>query len=207
MFDPNSRLPEGRACSTKIAVLIVLCIAGSLPLAASEMASATYTFSQASPTTWNYEFTLTDTGTTPVGTFWFSWLPGQGYMNTAPLSAAAPTGWVAQTTNGAAAGDGFSERWVDNAGALMPGQSISGLSFISTTTPDQIAGASPFHGGTPELTSDIYMGAPLVGADAPFAATLATTSAPEPSSVVLILVAGVLLLLGNWHRLLYLRSR
>jgi hypothetical protein len=192
----------------RIAVFTILCVAGSLPLAASEMAAATYTLNQLSPTTWNYEFTLTNTGTTPIGTFWLSWLPGQGYMNTAPISAVAPTLWVAQTTNGTAAGDGFSERWVDNAGALMPGQSISGLSFVSATTPAEIAGASPFHGGIAELTSDVYMGAPLVGADAPFVATLATTSAaPEPSSVVLILLAGVLLLVGNWRRLLHLRSR
>jgi hypothetical protein len=172
------------------------------------MAAATYTFSQVSPTTWNYELTVTDTGTTPIGTFWFSWLPGQGFMNTAPISAAAPTGWVAQTTNGTAVGDGFSERWVDNAGGLMPGQSISGLSFISATTPTQIAGRSAFHGGIPELTSDVYTGAPLIGADAPLVATLATTSAaPEPSSVVLIMLAGVLLLAGQWRRLLHLRSR
>lgn len=192
---------------TRIAIFTVLCVAGSLRLGASEMAAATYTFDQPSLTTWNYEFTLTDTGTTPIGTFWFSWLPGQGYMNTAPISAVAPTGWVAQTTNGTQAGDGFAERWVDNSGALMPGQSISGLSFVSATTPAEIAGASPFHGGIPELTSDVYMGAPLVGADAPFVATLAKTSAtPEPSSVFLILSAGVLLLVGNRRRLVHPRS-
>ena len=192
---------------TRMVFVAVLCIAGTLRLTASEMAGATYTFNQLSPTTWNYQFSVTDTGTTPIGTFWFSWLPGQNYMNTAPISAAAPTGWMAQTFHGTTAGDGFSERWVDNAGALMPGQSISGLSFVSATTPDEIAGASPFHGGIPELTSDVYMGAPLVGADAPFVATLASTSAvPEPSSVVLILLAGVLLLVGNWRRSLHLRS-
>jgi hypothetical protein len=165
------------------------------------MASATYTVTQLSPTTWQYDLTLTDIGTTPIGTFWFSWLPGQGYMNTAPISAVAPTGWVAVTTNGTALGDGFSERWVDTAGVLMPGQSQSGFSFVSATTPAQLAGPSPFHGGIPELTSDIYMGAPLVGPDAPFLVTLAATATPEPSSVVLLLSGGGLLLMGGWRRL------
>lgn len=205
-LDEGFRLNHQHKVITRIVSIAVLCIAGSLPLAASEMAAATYTFSQLSPTTWNYQFTLTDTGTTPIGTFWFSWLPGQGYMNTAPISAVAPAGWVAETFNGTTAGDGFSERWVDNAGALMPGQSISGLSFVSATTPAEIAGASPFHGGIPELTADVYMGAPLIGTDAPFVATLAPASAaPEPSSVVLILLAGVLLLVANWRRLVHLR--
>ena len=189
-------------------MLTLVCFAASLPLAASEMAAATYTFNQVSPTTWNYDLTVTDTGTTPIGTFWFSWLPGEGFMNTAPISATAPTGWSAMTTNGTTAGDGFSEQFVDHAGALMPGQSISGFSFISATTPAEIAGPSPFHGGLPEATSDVYMGAPLVGADAPLVATVATTSAaPEPSSVALIVLAGALLLARSWRRLLHPRSR
>jgi hypothetical protein len=187
---------------TAVAVPL-LCVAGSLPLAASEIAEATYSVTQLTPTTWNYMFTLTDIGTTPIGTFWFSWLPGQGYMNTAPISAIAPTGWVAVTTNGTAAGDGFSERWADTAGTLGPGQSLSGFSFVSSTTPAQLAGASPFHGGIPELTSDVFMGAPLVGPDAPFLVTLAATT-PEPSSVLLILSAGGLLIVRKRRRLLRL---
>src|ERR1700751_2324169 len=51
---------------TRILFFAVLCIAGSLRLAASEMAAATYTLNQLSPTTWNYQFTVTDTGTTPI---------------------------------------------------------------------------------------------------------------------------------------------
>jgi hypothetical protein len=188
-------------------ILAALCAVGSLPLVADEIAEATYSVTQVSPTTWSYAFTLTDAGTTPIGTFWFSWLPGEGFMQTAPLSAVAPTGWVDTNTNGTAAGDGFSERWVDNAGALMPGDSLSGFSFVSMTTPSEIAGASPFHNGTPELTSDVYMGAPLVGADAPFVVTAATPVAtPEPSSVVLIL-AGIALLIVKSCWSLRLRPR
>lgn len=187
----------------RIAVFALVGMAGSLHLAASQMASATYTFTQLTPTTWDYSLTLRDTGTTPIGTFWFSFLPGQGYMNTAPISAVAPSGWVAVTTNGTAAGDGFSERWVDTTGGLMPGDSLGGFSFVSATTPAEIAGASPFHGGIPELTSDVYMGAPLVGPDAPFLVMLGpTTSTPEPSSIVLILSVGLLLIAGSrkWLR-------
>ena len=32
--------------------------------------------------------TVTDTGTTPIGTFWFSWVPGQGYLPDQPTFAA-----------------------------------------------------------------------------------------------------------------------
>jgi hypothetical protein len=89
----------------------------------------------------------------------------------------------------------------------MPGQSISGFSFVSSTTPAEIAGASPFHGGIPELTADVYMGAPLVGPDAPFLVTAAPVATPEPSSVVLILFAGVVLLIVKSPRLLHLSLR
>lgn len=182
---------------TTFAFFSVLFVGGSLPASADEMASATYTVTQVTPTTWDYQFTLTDSGTTPIGTFWFSWLPGLGFMQTSPISGIAPAGWTVGPTNGTTAGDGFSERWIDTSGALMPGQSLGGFSFISSTTPSEIAGASPFHGGIPELTADVYMGAPLVGPDAPFLVRAAPVATPEPSSVGLILSAGSLLLLAG----------
>jgi hypothetical protein len=39
---------------------------------------------------WDYTINLTDTGMTTVGTFWFSWIPGQGYLPTLPTAFAPP---------------------------------------------------------------------------------------------------------------------
>lgn len=43
-------------------------------------------------------------------------------------------------------------------------------SFLGPITAPR--GPSPFHGGIPELTGDVYIGAALVGPDAPFLVTL-----------------------------------
>ena len=60
----------------------------------------------------NYRYTivLADTGTTSIGTFWFSWLPGQGYLPSQPTFT-APTQWSAQLTDGPLPGNGFSILW------------------------------------------------------------------------------------------------
>jgi hypothetical protein len=43
----------------------------------------------------NYNITLTNSAssTSPIGTFWFAWVPGKDFLGTSPISETAPTGW------------------------------------------------------------------------------------------------------------------
>ncbi|MFO1159012.1 MAG: hypothetical protein U1E60_24385 [Reyranellaceae bacterium] len=79
-----------------------------------ESASATISVVQINPTTYQYSITVTDTGSTPIGTFWFSWIPGQGYLPNLP-SFTSPADWSATITDGAPPGNGYSILWTANS--------------------------------------------------------------------------------------------
>lgn len=147
--------------------------------AAGISAEATMSYSQISPGVYDYQITVTDTGTTAIGTFWFSWIPGAGFMPAAPSSESSPAGWVDALTNG-----GKAIQWKATTDLIEPGDSLSGFSFDSTVTPEQFLGNFPGPGtgaGDPILTTTVYAGAPLVGADDIFV----VTETPEPGTLLL----------------------
>jgi hypothetical protein len=160
------------------------------PLHASEIASAVISSTQLTPTTFQYTMDLTDAGTTNIGTFWFSWVPGEGFMDSAPLSLSAPANWHVAQTDGPPPVDGYSIQWVAMAGAaLTPGDSLSGFTFESELTPQDLAGLSSIHVGTPVLTSFTYSGAPFSDGGFSFVVTeAAATAAPEPTTLFLFVV-------------------
>ena len=169
-----------------LAAIAIALACAAAPAAASEAATATYSSTQLSPTSWQYTLTLNDTGTTDIGTFWFAWVPGEDFMPTAPSSIDSATGWSALTTHGSAA-DGFAIQWKAGAGALLaPGQSLSGFTFDSATSPQQMMGDSPFFPGTPVTTAFIYQGAPFSDAGVELTAQAAPSAVPEPSSLALM---------------------
>jgi hypothetical protein len=140
----------------------------------------------------NFDYTInltnTSSGTSadPIATFWFSWVPGANFMNTKPISVTTPSGWSDVITNGGAT-DGFAIQFNANslANDLAPG-GMTSFSFVSATTPAELAGNSPFHPSTPELTSFVYSQGPLVGDPfGPFLVSAEVSSVPEPSSLVL----------------------
>ena len=165
-----------------------LALSGSACFAAGISASATLTDTQPTPGVWNYSMTLNNTGTTSVGTFWFAWVPGAGFLTTMPSSISSPAGWTEINTN---AGDAI--QWTTTSSLLAAGQSLSGFNFTSTESPTQLLGTfagSPTGAGAgdPDLTSVAYAGAPLVGSASQFVVTeAAPTVTPEPDSLVLTL--------------------
>ena len=179
-----TKLSRFRVC-TLIASLIIGCIS----LNAAETATATISGTK-SGSVYNYDITVTDTGTTSVGTFWFSWLPGEGFLPAAPTNITGPTGWATAITNGGLPADGFSVRWVAGAGsALDPGDSMSGFDFTSTLSPADLGGISAIHTGTPILTSFIYSGGPFSDAGATVLVTEAAATTPEPGTSSLVGIA------------------
>ncbi len=111
----------------------------------TEHASATITPVQIDATHWQYSITLTDTGTTLLGTFWFAWVPGQDFLATSPIVVVDPTGWSDVITNGGPS-DGFAIRWVASwlPTDLQPGDALGGFTFTSTDAPSSVLGDSVF---------------------------------------------------------------
>ena len=166
-----------------LAAISIACACGATPATASEAASATFSSTQLSPSSWQYSLTLDDSGTTDVGTFWFAWVPGKDFMSTAPSGIVDPAGWTAITTH-AGATDGYAIQWKAGSGALLaPGQSLSGFMFDSSMSPAQMMGDSPFFPTTPVTTTFVYQGAPFSDAGVEF--TVQAAAVPEPSSLAL----------------------
>jgi hypothetical protein len=185
-----------------IRTMLLVAVAGMVSsVHAAEIASAIISSTQLDPTDWQYDVTLTDTGTTNVGTFWFSWVPGEDFMGVAPADVLAPASWGDAVTHGGA-GDGFAIQWVADAAGdeLTPGNSLGGFQFDSTLSPSQMAGDSPFYPGMPVLTAFVYSGAPF--SDAGFQLLVQPAAAtPEPvSGTLAILGAGVLVFMQSIRR-------
>jgi hypothetical protein len=139
----------------------------------TESATATVTATQLGQDSYQYSVTLTDTGTTPLGTLWFAWVPGQDFLDTSPTSVSSPSGWTDQITNFGTT-DGYAIQWhvvATGTGEVAAGASLSGFSFTSADTPAQVSGDSSFHPGTPVLTSFVYSGQPFSDAGYQLVAT------------------------------------
>ena len=159
-------------------LVTLLCVA-SVNSYASLLATATFTDTEVSPGVFEYDITLNNTGTTDIGTFWFSWVPGLGFMTAAPTNLQSPAGWSAAITNG-----GASIQWLDS-GVLAAGSSQSGFMFDSTLTPAEITGPSSTP-GDPVSTSFVYIGAPFNDPGLQLVVNAAQTSTtPEPGTVML----------------------
>src|SRR5215467_7284372 len=106
----------------KYAFALAILFAANSALAA-ETASATISSSGSSP--FHYSLTLNDTGTTTIGTFWYAWIPGYGFLNTPPTNITSPVGWSAQITSEIG---GESIEWTANSPAdyITAGHSLAG---------------------------------------------------------------------------------
>jgi hypothetical protein len=166
-----------------LTTLFLAGLAALTPARANEMASATYDATSLGGGVFKYDIKLTDTGTTTIGTFWFSWVPGEGFMPTLPSSILSPAGWSDMVTNGPPPSDGYSIQWVTTT-PIMSGDSVSGYEFQSTMTPAQLASISLIHPPQPIATSFIFSGAPFSDPGTSFVAT----PVPEPSTLGLTLL-------------------
>jgi hypothetical protein len=180
--------------STKLLLLLVVFLAASVSIRANGLdATATYTDMMVSPGVFQYDLTLTNTGTTTIGTFWFSWIPGAGFMAVSPTNVMSPAGWTAMITNS------FAIQWT-NPSPLAMGDSVTGFMFDSTMTPAQFLGTFPGPGlgmGDPITTAFLYIAAPFADPGAQITAMpAAVVGTPEPSSLSLAAIAMGLLALA-----------
>jgi hypothetical protein len=178
---------------------------GAVPAwATNPTATATYTDTMISPGEFQYNITLNNTGTVPIGVYWFSWVPGNGFLSPTPTNIMSPSGWTDNPTN-----KGSAIMWMSSSSWLAPGGTLAGFSFESTERPDQLAGK--FTGKEPGTgdwitTSYVYTQLPppdqisiqtLTADGTQFVTTAATTTraVPEPATFGLLglSLAGMLL--------------
>jgi hypothetical protein len=150
--------------------------------AQGEVASATLT-----PISGNgpfvYALTLVDSGSTAIGSVWYSWTPGHNYLPSVPSAAASQTtGWTTSVQGSAGAA---SVQFVAGAGdALQPGQSAT-FDFTSADSPSTLAGSVPI--GSPPVETPIGTStAYTAGLFSDGGDKFVVSSVPEPSSWVLL---------------------
>jgi hypothetical protein len=183
-----------------LAIVSLACAALAGYTWGDEMASATIDPSPLGGGVYQYQITLDDIGTTPVGTFWFSWIPGEDFMPVMPMEIDSPAGWSEIVTHGGAT-DGYAIQWKASAAAtaLQPGDSLSGYKFQSTVTPAELAAANGFYPDKlPVVTAFVYSGGPF--SDAGFRLEPTTSSVPEPSTMLWTAVIFFALVIFRYRR-------
>lgn len=171
-----------------IALATAFCALLANPASADLLATATISDSQIGPSEYQYDLTLNDVGTTPIGTFWFAWVPGLNFMSATPTSVTSPSGWTDHLTTG----PGTAIQWLAGSNTLAAGGSLTGFSFDSTETPAQLAGfAAPPNQTFPVTTSTVYSGAPF--SDGGFQFVPSVVPLPDTFSLLALGVAGSVL--------------
>jgi len=135
------------------------------------------------PGGFNYTLTLDDIGSTTIGTFWFSWIPGFSYMTVSPTSIGSPSGWSAFIVPESG---GYSIEWAANSAAsyIQPNGSSSAFTFSSTETPAQFAADTTLVPGVPTTTSFVYSGAALASTSEQIVATVGSTPAEAATATM-----------------------
>ena len=175
-----------------VAMGSIASVARQAAAASPPVASATITTVSTGATN-SYSLKLTDSAASPspIGTFWFAWIPGEDFLDTSPLSVTDPTGWTDNITHGGP-GDGYAIQFLASTPAadVTIGSSLSGFGFTSTDSPASISGDSAFFPTTPVLTSFAYDAAPFSDSGDKFLVTVV----PEPVSLALLSPMALLLL-------------
>ncbi len=133
--------------------------------------------STADGSNFNYTIALSNSSASnaSIGTFWYSWVPGEDFMATNPISVSPPTGWTDSVTN-MGSGDGYAILFISNGSSsnVQPGSSLN-FSFVSADTPTEMSGDSVFYPGTPVGTSYVYPVGPFSDGGHVFVVTAAPT--------------------------------
>jgi len=177
-------------CKRRLTLLLALLCIVTAP--AFGQLSATATISAvADGANFDYTISLTNTGSSNIGTFWFAWTPPgmpteYDFLPSAPFAISQPTGWLGPASFGFP-GYSIEYNYNNNTGnAITPGNTAT-FSFTSPDSPTTLQGTTF---GFPRTTSFIYAGAPEVGATA----QVNPVFVPEPSAYALLAVgcAGLL---------------
>jgi hypothetical protein len=154
--------------------------AATIVHAQGQVPSGTIGSSGAGPYTYALTFSDAVGATSPVGSVWYAWVPGQFYLPGTPTSASAPAGWTATIFAN-------SIQFIANSGAfdILAGQSLSGFSYQATFTPAQLAAAA--NSGV----SDAYHAGLFSDGGQIF--TVQILAVPEPAVPALVALGAIIL--------------
>jgi hypothetical protein len=105
--------------------------------AQGQIASGTISSSGSGPFTYDLTFSDAAGATSPIGSVWYSWIPGQFFLPGTPTSASTPAGWTASI-------QANSIQFIANSPAndITAGHSLSGFGYQATFSPAQLAAAA-----------------------------------------------------------------
>jgi hypothetical protein len=137
--------------------------------------------------TYNYTITLHNTGDTPIGTFWYGWIPGYDFLKSQPTVTSSPLGWVAPIEGF----NSYSIEWYNNSGNSNNNIPIGQSAQFSFSTADSLAvlgGKDAFFNVYPMQSAYVYAGTPEVGPAGVLTVT-AAAPVPEPASLFVLSLA------------------
>lgn len=131
---------------------------------------------------------ITNSGSTTIGTFWFAWIPGLDFLPSLPTNITSPAGWTASVNHTA----GYSIEWTATSPAsyLAAGGDLSGFGFRSADSASVLSNLTPVYTRPYQTTeSFFYSDGPLVGSSLDFVVTVV----PAPGSLSLLALSGATL--------------
>jgi hypothetical protein len=186
-----------KSVSISFALTVVAALAASAVSSHAQSASATISGVAAGGGTFDYTLTVLNTGSDSLNSIWYGWtlsgnnLPGGSEDPTSPANT---LGWANIL-------DSNSIQWENTLGGtvLLPGQS-GVFTFASTATPTAITTLP----SGPSVAYVSATGPSSFGENSPGSASPAFTptlvTAPEPSSVSLLIVGSLGLLATGWRK-------
>jgi len=105
--------------------------------AQGQMASGTISGSGSGPYTYSLTFSNSASSTSPIGSVWYSWVPGSFFLPGDPTTETAPTGWTAVP-------QANSIQFIASSSAfdITAGESLSGFGYTAAFSPAQLAAAA-----------------------------------------------------------------
>ena len=142
---------------------------------------------------YNYTLTLHNTGTTPIGTFWYAWIedPELDFLPSFPTNISVPSGWYGLPSGGPGH---YSIEWYNYFGNNVPAGGTQTFSFSTADSPSIINGQSPLYPAYKTQTSVIYEGFPEASPGVQFVVANLPVAVPEPASLTLLGAAAAALL-------------
>jgi len=185
--------------NSKSAVVLALATISVGAIAQTTSATGFITLLSQTGNVYNYDISITNTGTSGIGTLWYAWNPGQDYLPTMPTSVGTPAGWTLDGITHGDSGDGYGIHW--GGGTLASGATLDGFLFSSTDSPAVLGGFTtvPDYNGQQQPVGDtfVYAGDAFVSASY----DLVINPVPAPSGFFgLLPFAGIAILAARRRR-------
>lgn len=165
-----------------LALLGLACTIGTTAtaLAQGDDPSGTISGSGSGPYTYTLTFSDSSSSTSPIGSIWYAWIPGQFFLPGAPSTASAPTGWSASIV-----ANSIQFTADSSANYITAGHSLSGFGYTATFSPSTLAATANSGESVAYETGTVESGP---------GATFVVSVVPEPSTLTMLVLGGAALL-------------